>query len=402
MSNRKQALHIIRKLRQEGFEALLAGGCVRDRLLKRPASDYDVATDATPKEVMRMFGRTLKIGAKFGVVMVLLDGRQVEVATFRTEGGYADGRRPGYVAFASAREDAARRDFTVNGMFYDPVTDSLHDFVGGQADLRAKIIRTIGDPGQRFSEDYLRMLRAVRFAVKLDFEIEPATWTSITAHADKLSAISAERIAAELEEILTHPNRRRGGELPFASGLVRAIFAEFTDTTAQKALAVLERLPRAVSFGLAMAAFCVGLPTAAALTLCRQLKLSNAAIKHIRFLLTYRGALCETEMSLSRLKLLMYEPYFTDLMKLERAIVKAEGKSLRPLNAINKRAEAIDPAAVHPEPLLDGHTLIAMGAAPGPMVGRLAQELYIAQLEEHLKTPAQAKRWAADWLAEHR
>lgn len=402
MSNRKQALHIIRKLRQGGFEALLAGGCVRDRLLKRPASDYDVATDATPKEVMRMFGRTLKIGAKFGVVMVLLDGRQVEVATFRTEGGYVDGRRPGYVAFASAREDAARRDFTVNGMFYDPVTDTLHDFVGGQADLRAKIIRTIGDAGQRFSEDYLRMLRAVRFAVKLDFAIEPATWASITAHADKLSAISAERIASELEEILTHPNRRRGGELLFASGLVRVIFAGFTDTAAQTALAVFERLPRAVSFGLAMAAFCVGLPTAAAMTLCQKLKLSNAALKHIRFLLTHRGALSEAAMPLSRLKLLMHEPYFTDLMKLERAIVKAEGKSLRPLNAINKRAEAIDPAAVHPEPLLDGHTLIALGASPGPMVGRLAQELYIAQLEEHLKTPAQAKRWAADWLAEHR
>ena len=165
MTNRKQALHVIRRLRQEGFDALLAGGCVRDRLLGRPASDYDVVTDAVPGQVIRLFGRTLKIGAQFGVVMVLLEGKQVEVATFRTEGGYQDGRRPGHVAFASAREDAARRDFTVNGMFFDPIGKTLHDFVGGRSDLDAKILRTIGDPDHRFSEDYLRMLRAVRFEI---------------------------------------------------------------------------------------------------------------------------------------------------------------------------------------------------------------------------------------------
>lgn len=402
MSNREQALQVIKRLRQEGFEALLAGGCVRDRLLGRAASDYDVATDATPRQVSGLFRRTRKIGAKFGVVMVLLDGRQVEVATFRTEGGYRDGRRPGHVSFSSAREDAARRDFTVNGMFYDPFSKTLYDFVGGQADLEAKILRTIGEPERRFSEDYLRMLRAVRFAVKLGFSIEAATWRSIQVHAGKIAHISAERIAAEIEEILTHPERQRGAKLLFESGLARAIFEHFDDAAARAALGALGQVPRAVNFGLATAAFCAGLRTETAMTLCEGLKLSNATLGHIRFLLNHRGVLREAEMPLSRLKLLMHEPYFGDLMTFERALLKAEGMPMRGLNAVKKRAEAIDPSAVHPSPLLDGHTLIALGAVAGPMVGRLAQELYIAQLEEHLKSPQQAKKWAADWLAKHK
>ena len=401
MSNRKQALHVIKRLRQEGHEALLAGGCVRDRLLRRPASDYDVVTDAVPDQVIRLFRRTLKIGAQFGVVMVLLEGKQVEVATFRTEGGYQDGRRPGHVAFASAREDAARRDFTVNGMFFDPVKKTLYDFVGGQTDLKAEILRTIGDPDQRFSEDYLRMLRAVRFAVKLGFAIEPQTWRSMQTHAEKIVRISAERIAAELEEILTHPNRRRGAELLFESGLGKAVFHPLSDDAARAALDVLKRLPRAVDFALAMAAFCAGLPTSAAMDLCAGLKLSNAGLKHIRFLLEHRGVLCQVELPLSQLKLLMHEPYFTDLLTFERAIMRAEGKPVRPLTILKKRAMAIDPVCVHPEPLLDGHALIALGVASGPMVGRLSRELYIAQLEEHLKTPQQAEKWVLGWLAAH-
>lgn len=402
MSNRHQALHVIKRLRHEGFEALLAGGCVRDRLLGRAASDYDVVTDAVPDQVVALFRRTLKIGAQFGVVMVLLDGKQVEVATFRTEGGYQDGRRPGHIQFASAREDAARRDFTVNGMFYDPLDKTLYDFVGGQADVQAKLLRTIGEPELRFSEDFLRMLRAIRFAVKLDFAIDPATWQSIVTHASTIACISGERIAAELEEILTHPNRRRGAELLFESGLARAIFVDFDDAAQQAALATLDRLPRAVNFALAMAALYAGLPTDRAMAMCLGLKLSNATLKHIRFLLSHRGVLCQAELPLSRLKQLMHEPYFTDLMTFQNAILKAERKSLRPMSALKKRAEAIDPACVHPEPLLDGHTLIALGAVPGPMVGRLSRELYIAQLEEHLTTPRQAERWVAHWLSAHK
>ncbi|MHC4551915.1 MAG: CCA tRNA nucleotidyltransferase, partial [Planctomycetota bacterium] len=183
MSNQEAALTLVRKLRKAGHTALFAGGCVRDRLLNREAKDYDVVTDAVPEQVSACFRRTLEIGAQFGVVVVLIDSEQIEVATFRTEGGYQDGRRPSHVEFASMKEDASRRDFTVNGMFYDPIDEKVLDFVEGQQDLQKRILRTIGDPNERFSEDYLRMLRAIRFAVKLGFEIEPATLASVQAHS---------------------------------------------------------------------------------------------------------------------------------------------------------------------------------------------------------------------------
>ena len=402
MSNYNQALRVLRRLRKEGCEALFAGGCVRDRLLGRAASDYDVVTDAVPDQVAALFRRTLKIGASFGVVMVLLDGRQVEVATFRTEGGYQDGRRPGHVTFTSAQEDAFRRDFTVNGMFYDPIDKKVYDYVGGQVDLQDGVLRTIGRPDERFSEDYLRLLRAVRFAVKLDFVIEPKTWQAMRKHAAKIKGISVERVAVELEEILTHPNRCRGLELLSASGIGSVLFPEFAEQDQRAALNVMKHLPGAVDFGLAMAAFCVGLSTENALRLCRRLKLSNALCTHVRFLLAHRGCLCRTEMTLSELKLLMQEPYFEDLITLQRAVLKAKGKPLRPLTEIRKRAQTLDPAAVHPKPLLNGHELIALGAVPGPMVGRLAKELYIAQLEDQVKTSAQAKKWVLEWLDKHK
>ena len=189
MSNRAQALKIVRRLRKEGYQALFAGGCVRDHLLGRAAKDYDVVTDARPDQIVPLFGKTLKIGVQFGVIMVILDGRQVEVATFRTEGGYADGRHPGHVEFVSAKEDAARRDFTVNGMFYDPIAGEVHDFVGGRDDLEKKILRTIGDPRQRFGEDYLRLLRAVRFSVQLDFSIEGQTWEAIREYSGRILSL---------------------------------------------------------------------------------------------------------------------------------------------------------------------------------------------------------------------
>lgn len=401
MPNHKQALEVICRLRERGFEALLAGGCVRDRLLRRTPSDFDVATNAVPQEVMRLFRRTLNIGAQFGVVMVLRGDKQVEVATFRTEGGYQDGRRPDQIAFCNVREDAARRDFTVNGMFYDPIEEKLYDFVGGQADIETKVLRTIGSPEQRFSEDYLRMLRAVRFAVRLDFTIEPATWQAICVYADKISAISAERIAAELEEILTHPQRQRGAELLAESGLCRAIFPMLDEASLRKGAVVLGHLPESVDAASALAAFWIDIPIEAAMGCCRRLKLSNTQTKHIRFLLEHRGVLRDADMPLSQLKLLAYEPFFEPLCLLEKATLKAERKSQQGLMELRRRVLGLDPMGIHPPPLLNGHTLMQLGAA-GPVVGRLARELYIAQLEEQLKTPEQAKEWAMQWLNAHR
>ncbi len=306
MSNRDAAYKVVLRLHKEGYTALLAGGCVRDRLLERPAKDYDVVTDAIPEEVTKLFRRTLQIGAQFGVVMVLTDGQQVEVATFRTEGGYQDGRHPTHVEFASATEDASRRDFTVNGMFYDPITKEVLDFVNGRRDLEKRILRTIGDSDERFGEDYLRLLRAVRFAVKLEFTIEPATWAAIGKHAPKIISVSAERIAAELEQILSHPNRAEGVKLLIDSGLAPAIFASFTGEPADFGKTVLGHLPQAVDFPLALAAFWAGFNTKSAMKACKKLRLSNDWLKHVRFLLEKRGVLLDADMPISKLKLLMH------------------------------------------------------------------------------------------------
>ncbi|HOK96478.1 MAG TPA: CCA tRNA nucleotidyltransferase [Anaerohalosphaeraceae bacterium] len=401
MSNRQAAYKVVRRLRKEGYQALFAGGCVRDRLLGRPASDYDVVTDAVPDAVIKLFRRTLKIGAKFGVVLVLIDAKQVEVATFRTEGGYQDGRHPDYVAFASAKEDAARRDFTVNGMFYDPIDKKVLDFVNGQSDLQKRILRTIGQPDHRFSEDYLRMLRAVRLAVKLDFSIETGTWEAIKKHAGSIRSISAERIAMEIEQILTHPRRAVGVRLLAESGLVYPIFDQLTPESAEFGAAVLEHLPKAVDFPLALASFLAGLPAKTAAAQAAGLKLSSDRIRHIRFLSEKQGLLSDAQLPLSQLKLLMHQPYFWDLAELEKAIALAKGLSLESLKANRRRAMELDQREIHPAPLLNGHELMALGIAPGPAVGRLASEMYIAQLEGHIKTKEQARQWCQQQLAKY-
>ncbi|MCP4713124.1 MAG: CCA tRNA nucleotidyltransferase, partial [Planctomycetes bacterium] len=205
ISPRQAAQNVIKQLRRQGYQALLAGGCVRDMLLGHLPKDYDVATNATPDTVAEMFPRTLTIGAQFGVVVVLNGSRQIEVATFRSDLSYSDGRRPDKIVYTDARTDAERRDFTINGMFYDPIDKKVIDYVAGQKDLKKQVIRAIGDPIARFNEDHLRMLRAIRFACRLNFSIEPATWKAIIKLAPKIKRVSPERISGELENILVDP-----------------------------------------------------------------------------------------------------------------------------------------------------------------------------------------------------
>ena len=404
MTNRQAAIAIVRRLQREGFQALLAGGCVRDMLLGRRPKDYDVATSARPEEVMALFPRTLEIGAKFGVVIVLAQPKPVEVATFRTETGYQDGRHPETVTFTNAAEDAGRRDFTMNGMFYDPLAEEVLDFVDGQADLTRRIIRTIGSADERFGEDYLRMLRAVRFSTELDFPIEPKTFAAIKANAPRITALSGERTAIELETTLVHPRRGQGAALLFDSGLARAIFPDLPAGQHRRAVAVLGRLRKRVDFALALAAFFTGCQAEDAITQCHILKLSRNQTKHLTFLLTHRGRLLDDEMSLASLKKLLAQPYFLDLYELERAIQKAEGnkEALASLGRLRRRVRSLRGVDVRPTPLLNGHDLIRLGASPGPQVGQLAEELYVAQLEDHLHTKSQAQQWAGDWLTRHR
>jgi len=399
MSNRQVAVKIVRALRDEGFEALFAGGCVRDMILDRRANDYDVATNAVPKQVMQLFRRTLKVGAKFGVVIVLMGKEQVEVATFRSEGGYTDGRHPGHVKFSTAKEDAKRRDFTINGMFYDPVGRKVIDYVAGQQDLKKQLIRTIGKASERFEEDYLRMLRAVRFSTQLGFAIESGTYKAICKTAKQINRISGERIAMELEGIVVDANRAAGVEMLLDCGLAEQIFSGFAGVGAQMAVKVLSKLPKKVSFALGLASFFVGRPERFGMERCERLKLSRSQIKHIRFLLQNRDVLLDADMSLAKLRRLAAEPYFGDLYQFQRAIQKATGADTSALNKIKQRVRELGDIELTPKPLLDGYELIRLGARPGPALGQLAERMYVAQLEGQLKTVEQARQWARRQLA---
>jgi tRNA nucleotidyltransferase/poly(A) polymerase len=393
MSNRQAAIKIVRRLRSEGFEALFAGGCVRDMLLKRRAKDYDVATSAVPNKVMGIFRRTLKVGAKFGVVIVLDGKEQIEVATFRSESGYADGRHPGHVEFSTAREDAIRRDFTINGMFFDPVKRKVIDYVGGRKDLRKKLIRTIGKAQERFEEDYLRMLRAVRFSTQLDFAIEPATYRAIRKTAGEIKKISGERISVELEGILEDANRAAGLELLIRSKLAGQIFKGFSGQKSKTAVMVLSELPRRIGFALGLTCVFAGCSSEFGLDRCKYLKLSRNQMRHIKFLLENRDVLLDCDMSLAKLRRLAASPYFGDLYQFQRAIQKAAGESTITLDKIRRRVRELGDIELTPRPLLDGHELMGLGVDSGPALGRLAEDMYVAQLEGHLKTAEQARSW---------
>ena len=236
MTEREFAADVVRRLQAVGFRALWAGGCVRDELLGLTPNDYDVATDARPEQVQALFRRTVAVGAAFGVVEVVgprdSAGQHltVEVATFRSDGAYTDGRRPDAVTFSSPEEDAARRDFTINGMFFDPVAGALHDFVGGRADLDAKVLRAIGDPAHRFAEDKLRVLRAVRVAARFGLAVDPDTLAAARRFAPQITVVSAERIADELRKLLTHPSRGRGVRLLRDFDLIGPVLPELLGT----------------------------------------------------------------------------------------------------------------------------------------------------------------------------
>ena len=227
---RATATEIVRRLQAAGFEAFWVGGCVRDVLLGREPSDYDIATNARPEQSEKLFPKIIPVGKQFGVLLVVEGGHQFQIATFRAEADYKDGRRPETIRFADAREDAIRRDFTVNGLFFDPIANQLHDWVGGEKDLRAKIIRTIGSPDERFAEDHLRLLRAIRFAAQLSFEVEAQTFAAVQKHADKILLVSAERIRDELLKLFAPPHAARGLTLLHESELMPHVLPELVPT----------------------------------------------------------------------------------------------------------------------------------------------------------------------------
>ena len=415
------ALWVVRVLRKAGYEALFAGGCVRDMLLGIRCTDYDVATSATPEQVRKLFRHVLLVGAKFGVAMVIVDRRRVEVTTFRSEESYSDGRRPDHVTFTTARQDALRRDFTINGMFYDPIAREVIDHVGGREDLRRGVVRTIGSPELRFGEDYLRLIRAVRFAVRLGFEIEPATADAVRHHAPKIVGISGERVFDELSKMLAKPSAAAALERLEELGLARHILPElFGDPRPEGSglsASTQREQPRPLPSGrgspeaelwhraldraaaladrkdltLTLAALLCDLSVATIAAMVRRWGASNELRDGLVFLAAHLGDWQRPEaLSLAGLKRLMANRDFKRLLALWR-VEEMQLTGVASLTvALARRAGKVDPSKVAPSPLLTGKDLKRLGLEEGPKLGGVLRTIYDAQLNEHIATRKEA------------
>lgn len=396
-ATREMALRVIRRLRQEGYAALLAGGCVRDMLLGRRPTDYDVATDAQPHEVSGLFRRVLMVGAKFGVAMVMFGDRAVEVATFRSDVSYSDGRRPDKVVFSDARADAQRRDFTINGMFYDPIGREVLDYVGGQDDLKARVIRAIGQPRQRFEEDYLRMLRAVRFAARLEFGIDPATAWAVKQRAEKIRQISGERIREELEKIGAHSGHSRAMRLLAELDLARPVLGEPAAEAETYAAAMnrLEHLGRRCEPAMFFAALLAQTPIQQVRKRLRHWGTSNQLRDRVCWLIENLPRWPESPtMELAELKTLAACDAWAMLRTLWRAEERRNTGRDRVARRLTQRLNRIDPEAINPPPLIGGAELMQLGCEPGPGMGQLLTRIRRMQLNEEIHTRAEAREVA--------
>ncbi|MDB5325447.1 MAG: tRNA nucleotidyltransferase [Phycisphaerales bacterium] len=406
----KNATTVVTTLRAAGHVAYFAGGCVRDRLLGLPAKDYDVATDAPPDRVRQLFKKTQAVGAAFGVILVRLGGTMIEVATFRSDGAYEDGRRPESVTFSTAEQDAQRRDFTINGLFFDPIESKVIDYVGGQADLSAKVLRAIGDPTARLMEDHLRLLRAVRFAARFGLTIEPATAAAMNAASPLLPKISAERIADELRRILTVPTHEAGYRLLWQHGLLRPILPRLAgdNTRLDEHHSLLLRLEpgEAVAFPIACLAMLLDVrwqagearddlvsylaPAEAAklVALARQtFRLSNDDLETIADIARHvHGVLATPSPDDARLKRFLARPSADQARQLLDAIADVGTQTGR-IEALQPRFEKLSLGEVAPPPLLTGDTLIRAGYRPGVWFKHVLDAVYDAQLNGLLADP---------------
>lgn len=387
---RRFAVEVVRALRAAGFEAYWAGGCVRDQVRGRTPKDYDVATSATPPQIRSLFGRrrTLAIGAAFGCISVVgpKPAGTVEVTTFREDAAYSDGRHPDGVTFSSAREDAQRRDFTINGLFFDPLTEQVIDFVGGQADLERGLMRAIGRPADRFGEDKLRMLRAVRFAATFGFAIEAETRAAIEQMAAEIVVVSPERIAMEMRRMLVDTNRAEAVRLLVDVGLAAVVLPEIVPTpgdaaaaaTLDRALTTLTRLP-AAEFPLALAALLREAVTpAGVLEIGRRWRLANKEVERAVWLVEHRDALLRARaVPWSELQPILIDAAADDLLALTAAAVPQAGEEL----AFCQAMRALPHVELDPPPLISGDDLRVYGLPAGPAVGQLLRQLRAAQLD---------------------
>jgi len=424
------ALKVAARLRENGHIAYFAGGCVRDMVRGLVPKDYDIVTDARPEAVQSLFPHTFAVGAHFGVIIVLENGFQFEVATFRSDDAYIDGRHPSAVHFSSPEEDAQRRDFTINGMFYDPVSEKMIDFVGGRADIDAKRVRAIGDPAQRFGEDRLRMLRAVRFATVLGYEIEKATWDALATNAESINQISAERIRDELVRTFISPNRVRGWDLLDSSGLMRAILPELEamkgvlqpeqfhpegDVFVHTRL-MLQLLPQEVPVPLVLAVLFhdVGKPVTATVDKTGRIRfnehdrigaqMTEAIMRRLRFSGAEIEATVEMvkqhmvfkdvpNMRLAKLKRFMARPTFDDELELHRVDCESSHRMLDNYEFLLRKRQEFANEPIIPPPLVRGDDLIALSLKPGPKFGEILEAVETRQLEGTLRTREEALEW---------
>lgn len=424
-------------LRQAGHTALFAGGCVRDALLARPVKDIDIATSATPDQVEAMFaGKTVAVGKAFGVVVVMRGGFSFDVATFRSDGAYSDGRHPEQVVFATPEGDAQRRDFTVNGLFCEPETNEVIDFVGGLDDLEKRVLCTIGEPEARFREDYLRMLRAVRFSSVLEFELDTATQAAIAAHAEWITKISVERIAMEITRLLCEsPRPSRGLNLLRETGLLHHILPEVEvmagteqppefhpegDVWTHTCL-MLDAVaaPRAPVLAWSLLLHDVGKPP----TFCREpdpmlgadrirfpchapigaelaeriltrLRQPSALVADVKAVVAEHMHFVDVEkMRRAKLRRFMGAATFPVLLEVMRADTQYSNGDFTAWNFLKAAYDSFRSEPVLPEPLVRGRDLVAHGMAPGPRIGELLRQVYDAQLEGHVNTKEEALAW---------
>jgi poly(A) polymerase len=437
MKSRDIALNILRTLHAAGYEAWLVGGCVRDELRGVAPKDFDIATNALPEQVESLFPKTIGVGKSFGVMLVLENDQQFEVATFRAESGYTDGRRPDTVTFGDAEADALRRDFTINGLFLNPITEELRDWVGGEADLKAGVLRTIGDPAERFGEDHLRLLRAVRFAAQLDFQIEPATFAAVQQHAGKINRVSAERIRDELLKLFRPPHAARGLDLLRDSGLLAHVLAEMmltigceqspeyhpegdvykhirlmldsmsADAAAELPWTILLHdiaKPATASVGEDGRIHNYGhdkLGAEMSEVILERLKFPRKQIDAIVFtVLKHMNLAAAPKMRKAKLRRMLMRPTFD--LELEQHRIDCLGSHAKldiyDFLCTEQAALAEQPALI--EPLVSGRDLIDLGIKPGPPMGELLNAIRDLQLAEEFSTREEALAWAKEKTAQ--
>ena len=428
---RHAAEKVLHNLADAGYRALFAGGCVRDLEHGAEPKDYDIATDATPEQILELFPKGNTVGAHFGVVLVKEGGFDFEIATFRREGPYTDKRRPDHVEFTTPEEDARRRDFTINGMFFDPIANEVIDYVGGMPDLKAGVIRAIGDPVERFEEDYLRMLRAVRFATVLDFEIEPHTWSALCIRAPHVTEISPERIRDELDKIWLSARRVKGFDLLAESNLMQAILPEIMtlrgceqppqfhpegDVYVHTRL-MLELLPDDVNLTTVLSVLFhdIGKPgtyhydadndrirfnahdkVGAEMTIeiMKRLRYPNYRIDEVHAVVLNHMVFKDVqEMRTAKLKRFMARPTFEEEMELHRVDCASSHGMLDNYTFLRDKAEEFAAEPIIPPPLVTGHDLIERGWKPGPDMGSVLTEIQDLQLEGKLTSKNEALRW---------